>query len=84
MRVLSTIIYIRVIRTWDITLNHVNSGFASQYSLPFSLSNGLQNNSYLKIVFPYSLHQSSSSQSQPIGMDASYAKVLHIEKMFIR
>jgi hypothetical protein len=37
-------------------LDFTNAGYASEYLMPFSLENGLNENSYLKVLFPYALH----------------------------
>jgi hypothetical protein len=55
----------------DIQMDYTNSAYASRYDMPFALESGLSVNSYLKVVFPYQLHESAVA-GQPLGMDASY------------
>lgn len=59
------------IQTWDIEVDYTNSAYASQFKIPFSLSNGLDPRSYLKIVFPFSLNYKETN-SIPDGLTGAY------------
>jgi hypothetical protein len=45
----------------DYKLNYANAGFASQFEFYFMLENGLGANDYLKLVFPFAMHTTITS-----------------------
>lgn len=62
---------------WDISMNYINAGFASLFTIPFKLESGISNSDYLKIVFPFKLHTQESYGTSngdiPVNLSAQYS-----------
>lgn len=58
------------ISSWDLVLNYNNAGYATEFSLSFSLESGLTSNEYIKLIFPFLLH-SKVVNNIPIDVSAS-------------
>ena len=65
------------IYSWDMTLNYNNAGFVTEFTMPFSLENSLDSTDYFKIVFPFSLHTTTTVVADaviPGDIKVTYAK----------
>lgn len=66
------------------TLNYNNAGFVTEFTMPFSLESSLDSTDYFKIVFPFSLHTTTTVVAEgeiPNDIIVTYAKVFYIEKL---
>jgi hypothetical protein len=57
---------------WDLEMNYSNAGYASVFTIPFSLESGISASDYLKIVFPFKIH-STFTGNTPDELTATYA-----------
>ena len=48
------------IHHWDYTVDFSNTGYTTSFSFGFSLENGLSVSDYMKIIFPFALHTSTT------------------------
>lgn len=60
---------------WDFGMNYSNAGFASVFTIPFMLENGISASDYLKLKFPFMLHTVESGNS-PVGLVAAYSQAV--------
>ena len=70
------------IYSWDMTLNYNNAGFVTEFKMPFSLENSLDSTDYLKIVFPFSLHTTTTMTPNgniPSDIRVTYSKVFLLQ-----
>ncbi|KAL4471203.1 hypothetical protein ABPG72_007570 [Tetrahymena utriculariae] len=58
-------------------MNYINAGFASVFTIPFMLDSGISSSDYLKLVFPFKLHNQEQygtpNGNIPLNLVASYA-----------
>ena len=59
------------ITNWGIRALHQNNVYAKTITITFSVENGLPVDEYLRIVFPYSLHNGVTNNA-PTGVSATY------------
>lgn len=53
-------------------MDYNNSGFATTFTLPFSLESGMSSSDYIKVVFPFALHTSFTGTA-PDDLVAQYS-----------
>lgn len=56
-------------------MNYNNSGFASVFTIPFSLESGLSATDFVKVVFPFRLH-TTEMNGLPVGLIARYSRAV--------
>ncbi|KAL4429313.1 hypothetical protein ABPG74_002299 [Tetrahymena malaccensis] len=62
---------------WDVSMNYINAGYASVFTIPFKLDSGISSSDYLKLVFPFKLHNleqyGTPNGNIPANLVVSYA-----------
>lgn len=56
-------------------MDYTNQGYATEFTFPFRLDNDLPSFGFVKVVFPFALHYTSTN-NQPDNVIGAYKKVL--------